>query len=212
MNATRLISEADIIPNRSSGYELLDDKIQNQAWVSPAFNSTADGALYFNVLDLCKWDQALYGTALLKQSSLDQLWTVFALNDGKPNPDNYGFGWLIDAVNGHKLIAIDDQQPDLARRLASLLDQLVAGTVVKNQLTSELAATLSPEVTTYLMQTLKPVWPSDSRYLVKRTERNGITTSDYRFTKNNETRIVTFALAPDGKVSSIWIEPDPDVR
>src|ERR1700676_1341504 len=73
MGSTRLISEADIIPNRSSGYEHKGEIIQNQSWVSPTFNSTADGALYFNVLDLAKWDAALYGTKLLKQSSLDQI-------------------------------------------------------------------------------------------------------------------------------------------
>jgi hypothetical protein len=29
---------------------------------------------------------------------------VFPLNDGKPNRADYGFGWDITAVNGHKLI------------------------------------------------------------------------------------------------------------
>jgi CubicO group peptidase (beta-lactamase class C family) len=104
MTSTRLISDADIIPNRSSGYELHDEKLQNQEWVSPTFNSTADGTLYFNVLDLAKWDEALYGTSLLKQSSLDRIWTVFPLNDGKPNPANYGFGWEMNTLNGHKVI------------------------------------------------------------------------------------------------------------
>lgn len=104
MTSTRLISDADIIPNRSSGYEIHDGKLKNQAWVSPTFNSTADGALYFNVLDIAKWDEALYGTSLLKQSSLDRIWTVYPLNDGKPNPFHYGFGWEITARNGHKLI------------------------------------------------------------------------------------------------------------
>jgi CubicO group peptidase (beta-lactamase class C family) len=104
MTSTRLISEADIIPNRSSGYKLHGDKLRNQSWVSPTFNSTADGTLYFNVTDLAKWDAALYGTKLLKQSSLDQMWTVFRLNDGKPNSANYGFAWMIDSINGHKVI------------------------------------------------------------------------------------------------------------
>ena len=104
MTSTRLISDADIIANRSSGYELHGDKLQNQEWVSPTFNSTADGALYFNVLDLARWDEVLYGTRLLKQTSLDRIWTVFLLNDGKPNPGHYGFGWQIEAMNGHKLI------------------------------------------------------------------------------------------------------------
>jgi CubicO group peptidase (beta-lactamase class C family) len=104
MNATRIISEADIIPNRSSGYELVKGELKNQTWVSPSFNSTADGALYFNVLDLAKWDAALYTEKLLKRSSLDRMWTVFPLNDGKPNPGKYGFAWRIDAINGHRLI------------------------------------------------------------------------------------------------------------
>jgi len=104
MKSTRLISDADIIANRSSGYEFHGDKLQNQSWVSPTFNSTADGALYFNVLDLAKWDEALYGTALLKQSSLDRIWTVYPLNDGKPNRGHYGFGWTIETMNGHKVM------------------------------------------------------------------------------------------------------------
>lgn len=104
MTSTRLISDADIIPNRSSGYEIHDGQLKNQEWVSPTFNSTADGALYFNVLDLAKWDAALYTTQLLKQSSLDRIWTVYPLNDGKPNPADYGFAWEIGKQNEHKRI------------------------------------------------------------------------------------------------------------
>ena len=102
MTSTRLISEADIIPNRASGYDLHHGELKNQEWVSPTFDSTADGTLYFNVLDIAKWDGALYGTTLLKQSSLDRMWTVYPLNDGKPNPANYGFAWAMEPMNGHK--------------------------------------------------------------------------------------------------------------
>jgi CubicO group peptidase (beta-lactamase class C family) len=105
MTATRLISERDIIPNRSAGYELDVGKIKNQQWVSPTFNSTADGALYFNVLDLAKWDEALYTTQLLAQSSLDRMWTVYRLDDGRPNWAGYGFGWFIDRQNGHRVLS-----------------------------------------------------------------------------------------------------------
>jgi CubicO group peptidase (beta-lactamase class C family) len=63
MTSTRLISDRDIIPNRAAGYEIdRNGELKNQEWVSPTFDSTADGALYFNVLDLAKWDEALYGT------------------------------------------------------------------------------------------------------------------------------------------------------
>jgi len=104
MNATRIISEADIIPNRAAGYQLVKGELKNQDWVSPTFNSTADGALYFTVLDLAKWDAALYTEKLVKKSSLDQMWTVAKLNDGKPNKSNYGFAWTIDQMNGHRVI------------------------------------------------------------------------------------------------------------
>jgi CubicO group peptidase (beta-lactamase class C family) len=105
MTCTRLISDRDIIMNRSSGYEMDDrGQLKNQEWVSPTFNSTADGALYFNVLDLAKWDEALYTTRLLTQASLDRIWTVYPLNDGNPNPGNYGFGWDITRLRGHKVV------------------------------------------------------------------------------------------------------------
>jgi CubicO group peptidase (beta-lactamase class C family) len=104
MTSTRLISDADIIPNRAAGYQWEGGTLKNQDWVSPTFNSTADGALYFNVLDLAKWDAALYTTQLLEQSSLNTIWTIFKLRNGKPNSDNYGFAWEINTQNGHRLI------------------------------------------------------------------------------------------------------------
>ncbi|HEV8433175.1 MAG TPA: serine hydrolase domain-containing protein [Thermoanaerobaculia bacterium] len=105
MTSTRPISDRDIIPNRAAGYEIDGSgELRNQEWVSPTFNSTADGTLYFNILDLAKWDDALYGTKLLKQSSLDRIWTAYPLNDGKPNPAGYGFGWIIDEQAGRRRI------------------------------------------------------------------------------------------------------------
>jgi CubicO group peptidase (beta-lactamase class C family) len=104
MSSTRIINEADIIPNRSSGYQIVKGQLKNQDWVSPTFNSTADGALYFNALDLAKWDAALYTEKLLKRSSLDRMWTVFNLNEDKPNSAHYGFAWELNEINGHKVI------------------------------------------------------------------------------------------------------------
>ena len=107
MNSTRIISEADIIPNRAAGYRLVKGQLKNQEWVSPVLNTTADGSLYFSILDLAKWDAALRGGKLLSQASYDRMWTPFVLNDGKPNPAGYGFGWEIQSVHGHRLIEHD---------------------------------------------------------------------------------------------------------
>ena len=107
MNTTRIISEADIIPNRAAGYRLVKGELKNQEWVAPALNTTADGSLYFTILDLAKWDAALYTETLLKKSSLDQMWTVAKLKNGEPNKGNYGFGWFVEQRNGHRCIHHD---------------------------------------------------------------------------------------------------------
>ena len=104
MTTTRIISEADIVPNRAAGYRLVKGELKNQEWVSPTLNTTADGALYFSILDLAKWDAGLYTEKLLKRSSLDQMWTVTKLKNGKPNSGHYGFGWSILNKNGHRVI------------------------------------------------------------------------------------------------------------
>jgi CubicO group peptidase (beta-lactamase class C family) len=104
MTSTRIISDRDIIPHRAAGYELVKGELKNQEWVSATFNSTADGTLYFTVLDLEKWDAALYTEKLVKRSSLEQMWTVMKLNNGQPNKANYGFAWEIKEINGHKVV------------------------------------------------------------------------------------------------------------
>ncbi|MEO6227285.1 MAG: serine hydrolase domain-containing protein [Thermomonas sp.] len=104
MVSARGVSDSDIVPGRAAGYEIVGGHLKNQTWVSPSLNATADGTLYFNVIDLEKWDRALYGTSLLSRQSLDTMWTPFVLNDGKPNASHYGFGWVDDRMNGHRMI------------------------------------------------------------------------------------------------------------
>jgi CubicO group peptidase (beta-lactamase class C family) len=107
MSSTRIISEADIVPNRAAGYRLVKGELKNQEWVSPVVNTTADGSLYFSINDLAKWDAALYTDKLLKRSSFDLMWTPVKLKNGQVNSGNYGFGWFIDQRNGHRCIHHD---------------------------------------------------------------------------------------------------------
>ncbi|HJP95089.1 MAG TPA: serine hydrolase domain-containing protein [Pyrinomonadaceae bacterium] len=102
MSTARIISEADIVPNRAAGYRLVNGELKNQDWVSPSLNTTADGALYLTVYDMAKWDAALYTEKLLKRSSLEQMWTPVKLNNGKTFP--YGFGWGLGEIHGHRII------------------------------------------------------------------------------------------------------------
>ena len=94
----------------------------------------------------------------------------------------------------------------------TVVDGIVAGKVEKAQVSSRLAGLLTPDVIETVAAELKPVWPADAVILVSRKENDGITLSRYRVAKGNETRIVRFGLGADGKVATVGIQPNPDVR
>ena len=132
MTRTRIISEEDIIPRRAAGYRLVKGELKNQEWVSPSLNSTADGALYFTVEDLQRWDGALYTEKLLKKGSLERMWTAEKLNNGKPNKANYGFGWETDSVNGHRVIAHGGAWQGFTCYIARYVDDKLTVVVLTN--------------------------------------------------------------------------------
>jgi CubicO group peptidase (beta-lactamase class C family) len=102
MTSTRLMSEADIIPNRVRAYALVNGQWKNERWWAPALNTFADGGLYTTVLDMAKWDAALYTETLVKQTSLEQMWIPVKFNSGQTYPN--GLGWLLGERNGHRVV------------------------------------------------------------------------------------------------------------
>jgi CubicO group peptidase (beta-lactamase class C family) len=137
MKSTRIISEADIVPNRSAGYRLVKGELKNQEWVAPMVNTTADGSLYFTILDLQKWDTALYTEKLLKRSSLDLMWTPVRLKDGQQNKGNYGFGWFIDHRAGHPCIHHDGSWQGFETAIDRYVDDHLTVVVLANLSESE---------------------------------------------------------------------------
>ena len=132
MSSTRIISEADIVPNRSAGYRLVKGELRNQEWVSPMLNTTADGSLYFSILDLAKWDAALYSEKLLKRSSLEQMWTVAKLSNGQPNTGHYGFGWFIQSKNGHLVVEHEGSWQGFQTQISRYVDDKLTVVVLTN--------------------------------------------------------------------------------
>jgi len=57
------------------------------------------GAFISTVLDLAKWDAALYSDRALSKASRDAMWTPVSLTGGKRF--GYGFGWSLDSLDGH---------------------------------------------------------------------------------------------------------------
>jgi CubicO group peptidase (beta-lactamase class C family) len=132
MSTVRVISEADIVPNRSSGYRLVNGQLKNQEWVSPTVNTTADGSLYFSILDLAKWDAALYSEEVLKKSSLQLMWTVTSLNSGAPNSGHYGLGWFVESRAGHRVVEHEGQWQGFETQISRYLDDGLTVVVLTN--------------------------------------------------------------------------------
>lgn len=101
MDHTYFTSESTIVPNRARGYTRDGSELKNAMYLNMDWPYAA-GSMESSVLDLAKWDAALYTDKVLPQSALDQMWTPTKTSDGKTHP--YGFGWEINETNGVKIV------------------------------------------------------------------------------------------------------------
>lgn len=151
MSSTRVISEADIVPHRAAGYRLEKGVLKNQNWVSPSLNTTADGALYLTVLDLARWDAALWSGKLLKPSSYTQTWTPVRLASGATYP--YGFGWSLGEQRGRPMIEHGGSWQGFRAAIARYPDDRLSVMVLSNlaqagpgQIAHGVAGLISPDL------------------------------------------------------------------
>ena len=92
MNDTGYDNATAILKHRASGYtRRLGIVLTNCDYVDMSIPHAA-GALYSTVLDLLKWDQALYSEKLVPRKTIEAMFTPFK--------GNYGYGWLIDKKFG----------------------------------------------------------------------------------------------------------------
>ncbi len=102
MTSVRIISEADIVPRRASGYLPSASGFVHQSWVSPSLNTTADGSLLISVRDFVAWNAVVRDTRVLSKESWESLLTPIKLNSGRTHP--YGFGWFLDSLNNQRVV------------------------------------------------------------------------------------------------------------
>ncbi len=127
MNATRTTTVTEIIQNRANGYVWRNNKLQN---ASSYFALRPSGAFLSSVLDLAKWDAALYTDKVLKQSTLSQGWMPVKLNSGATHP--YGFGWELSSVAGHKMVHHGGSLPGFRAQIARFVDDKLTVVVLTN--------------------------------------------------------------------------------
>ena len=86
MNDTGINFLEDIVENRAVGYDkTITGKFTRNIFRMPP--ASADGGIETTVLDMLKFDQALYGTSLLNENSKDKMFTPFL--------EGYAYCWGI---------------------------------------------------------------------------------------------------------------------
>ena len=88
--------------------------------------------LYFSILDLAKWDAALYSQKLLKQPSFEQMWTVTRLANGQPNSGHYGFAWFSETKDGHRVLDHSGAWQGFETHISRYIDDKLTVVVLSN--------------------------------------------------------------------------------
>jgi CubicO group peptidase (beta-lactamase class C family) len=88
-------THAAVIHHRASGYTYGPDGFENAAYLDMSIPFAA-GGLYSTTEDLLRWERALFGGKILSNASLEQMTTPFK--------QNYGFGLVIQGLDGDKII------------------------------------------------------------------------------------------------------------
>ncbi len=108
----------------------MKDELENQEWVSPSLNTTADGSLYLTVLDLAKWDEALAKETILAPSSRGMIWQPARLNGKTSVP--YGFGWFLNEIRGRRLLEHGGSWQGFRAHIARYIDDHLTVIVLAN--------------------------------------------------------------------------------
>jgi N-acyl-D-amino-acid deacylase len=197
MTTARVISEADIVPNRAAGYQLANGTLQNQAWVAPSLNTTADGSLYLSLRDLIAWDRGLASRAILKPESWDAIFSPTTLTSGRKHP--YGFGWIVDREAGQPVLRHSGAWQGFKSSIARYLGDQVTVIVLANLAQAEPAG-ISDDIAAALIPKLSavPTWVIQGAQLADGT---GVPL------RRADLRIVGDAIAEVGQIT-----PQPDDR
>jgi CubicO group peptidase (beta-lactamase class C family) len=196
MDQTRVNELSAIIPSRASGYASADGRLSNGEYVSPT-QPFAAGALVSTVLDMAKWDAALYMDKLLSRSSLDQMWTATKLNDGSTYP--YGFGWALSETKTHRYVEHGGGIPGFSTQITRFVDDGLTVVVLINQSGTANPSGLARGIAGHYIPELAPVsFPAVKKNGPGRSDQ----VDDYILSEMNKQNIpgLSLTVVQDGKI------------
>ncbi|MEP7303994.1 MAG: serine hydrolase domain-containing protein [Acidobacteriota bacterium] len=126
MNTTHPTNTTEAVSDRAAGYSDNDKLRDAVVWLA----LRPSGAFLSTVLDLAKWDAALYTDTVLRDASRREMWTPVPLNNSGFYP--YGFGWELDSLNGHRQVHHGGGVPGFLSEFARYVDDRLTVIVLMN--------------------------------------------------------------------------------
>ena len=125
MNSSGLVYREQVVPNRATGY-LKGEGISyiNNSYMEPP--PLSDGGLYTTVIDLLKFDQALYDEKLLNKKSKRVMFTPRSPARG------YACGWGTGKMYGKRLVGHGGGAPGISAMFYRYIDDRVTVIVLSN--------------------------------------------------------------------------------
>ena len=127
MKATRTTTTTGLVPHRARGYVWRDSGYVNAAELVALRPS---GAFLSTVVDLAKWDAALYEDRVLTKASRAAMWTRTQLTGG--GSSDYGFGWELDSLDHHWRVQHNGALPGFRAAFVRFVDDSLSVVVLTN--------------------------------------------------------------------------------
>jgi hypothetical protein len=166
MATTTILDQWAVLKNRAAGYALRNGQVVNIRRVAQVELPSHYG-VFSSVKDLVKWESGLTTGKIVKESSLEQMWTPVKLATSGSFP--YGFGWEIAESHGHRMITHNGitgteytRFPDdeLTAIVLTNLGLSIGGTIVNRRLAQGVAGRFIPDL---LLSSLKEQPESNPR-------------------------------------------------
>ncbi|MGZ8516805.1 MAG: serine hydrolase domain-containing protein [Chitinophagaceae bacterium] len=129
MNNTKMINYKAIIPNRATGYQKENNHFVNKIIPQDPVVEFSDGGLISTVIDMSKWDEALYSEKFLKKETLQLMFTPVKIKDGLAP---YGLGFGTTPYQAHRRVGHIGRIPGFESALTRFLDDKISVVIFIN--------------------------------------------------------------------------------
>ncbi|MGE0872302.1 MAG: serine hydrolase domain-containing protein [Kofleriaceae bacterium] len=146
-----VVGDAEQAGNRANGYQVIDDELVAAEPIDMSLPFAA-GAIRSTAHDLRTWHHVLQTDRILDRAHRDRLYT--------PDKNKYGYGWIIDKIEGERLIWHNGAIDGFHAALYRVVDRDLVAIVLSNSFEGPAEQVAKAAITAALG---KPVLPLDDQ-------------------------------------------------